>query len=102
MTFKFAPEVLRVDNAEVEILLPVSGTVITFRCSAREAPIAEHLVQVSCMQNKCVLWEPIQVSRGQWLSARSVAAHAIAEHRRDYAERARKRLTPFQLSFRFQ
>lgn len=102
MTFKFEPEVLRVDNAEVEVLLPVSGIIITFRCGAREAPVAEHLIQVSCMQNKCVLWETIQVSRGQWLSARSAGAVAIAEHRRAYAERSKKRLLPFQFSFRFQ
>ncbi len=102
MTFTFSPKVLRVDCAEVEVLLPVSGTAITFRCGSRDLPIAANLVQVTCMQNKCVLWEPIDVSRGQWLSARSVGAHAIAEHRREYAERAKKRLLPFQFSFRFQ
>ena len=102
MTVRFQPEVLRVDNVEVEVLLPVSGTIITFRCGSREAPVAEHLIEVSCMQNRCVLWESIRVGRGSWLSARSLGASAIAEHRRAYAERARKRLIPFQLSFRFQ
>ncbi len=102
MTFTFEPQVLRVDCAEVEVLLPVSGTVITFRCASRESPVAENLVQVSCMQNKCVLWEPIQVPRGSWLSARSAGAQAIGEYRREYAERSRKRLIPFQFSFRFQ
>lgn len=101
MTFTFAPQVLRVSRTDVEVLLPVSGTVITFRCGARDLPIATSLFQVSCMQNSCVLWESIQVSRGQWLSARSVGAQAIAEHRREHAEQARKRSTPFQLSFRF-
>lgn len=102
MTYAFEPQVLRVDCAEVEVLMPVSGVIITFRCKSREAPVAENLTQVSCMQNKCVLWEPMQVSRGSWLSARSVGAHAIAEYRREYGERARKRLIPFQFSFRFQ
>lgn len=102
MTFSFSPQVVRVDCAEVEVFMPVSGLTITFRCGSRDAPIADNLVQVSCMQNKCVLWEPMQISRGVWLSARGVGAHAIAEHRREYAERARKRLTPFQFSFRFQ
>lgn len=102
MAFSFAPQIMRVDSTEVEVFLPVSGITITFRCRARDAPIAEHLFQVSCMQNKCVLWERVQVSRGVWLSARSAGAHAIAGYRREYAERAKKRLVPFQLSFRFQ
>lgn len=102
MTFKFSPQILHVTGSEVEVSLPVSGITIAFHCRAGLSPTPENLEQTSCMQNKCVLWEPMHISRGVWLSARNAGASAIAQYRRESTEKNRKWSMPFQLSFRFQ
>ncbi len=96
------PEILRVDNAEVEIKLPVSGITVTFRNLGRDAVETSTLIEVSRVQPAMRLKQSLLISAQQLQEMREIGRDAILKHREEYAERhARRSQRGFQLSFKF-
>lgn len=96
------PIVLQCDNVTVEVQLPSSGIMLTFRCMSRAVVNASSLVEVARTKPGSRLRESILVSAGSIQVAKRVAAEAIREYRVAYTERHRQRFqAPFQLKFSF-
>ncbi len=85
----FAPRVLRVDCAEVEVELPITGVMLTFRCGKRDEPLPHNLIEVSRMTARARWHGSILVSAGGWLNAKSAGADAIRAHRQEVQKRHR-------------
>lgn len=86
-TNSFAPHVLSVNFAEVEVQLPASGVILTFRCGAHAEPVPENLVEVARMTPDARWHGSILIAAGSWLNARQAGAEAIAQYRQEACAR---------------
>lgn len=83
----FSPRILAADAERVEVLQPVSGIVVTFRCVLDHIACPENLVEVSRMwYNPRFDFDAVRLSAGSLRTMRDAASKAILEERRETAD----------------
>jgi hypothetical protein len=95
-------KLIAADTTDAEVLLPLSGIAITFRCPKKCTPTPSLLVEIARMKSSGRLEERIRVSAWAIENMRKLAAAAIAEKRSAESARMRGRVVPFQLPFSFR
>ena len=88
---QFGPQVVWVNNSEVEIQLPVSKITITFRCISRDTVTPSSLIEVSRMKPAMRLHQSLLLPAAQLEAMRSLGVDAIRKHRLESAERQMRR-----------